>query len=222
MSPRVTRSGNMSQKSKNSDTFATHATKAYESGSSSSNTLRCERGVALCNPIFHKLRKLSSLGEQFIGFCGGHDEGRIIVHCVPLSTTCFEIVGEPPHGVSHSEDKCFERCLMMPLPDNAMAGAGDGHLRRLKSGIVSGGKATIIGERCDRGVLEVSFNDPPQVINLRFACGVGSYATTLLQPLPAHVFYRLRTISGLGRPFRGNDVRWQASFQARLWCRRSD
>lgn len=58
---------------------------------------------------------------------------------------------------------------MMPVPDDAKAGTGNRHLRRLKGRVVRRGERAIGGEPGNPRVVKVSFDNSPKVVKLPLA-----------------------------------------------------
>ena len=53
-----------------------------------------------------------------------------------------------------------------------VTGAGNGHFRRLQSGVKSGGKAAVVGQLLDGGILKVANDECSQIVQFFLACPV--------------------------------------------------
>ena len=62
---------------------------------------------------------------------------------------------------------------------DSMTSCGDHHLRQLQHGVISGGERPVIGQAGERGVLQITFHDRPQIILLRLARGMPLHSTGL-------------------------------------------
>ncbi len=117
-----------------------------------------ESWVIRGNPVLDLLLELLSLLTQFGGLGLAHDVGDVVVKHVSFSSAEFEVSHEVGNTRTYGKLGGLEADLMVTLTDDTVAGAGDGHLRRLKCGVVGRGERTVGGEAGDPRVAKVTLD----------------------------------------------------------------
>lgn len=131
------------------------------------------------NPLFNKLAKLFRLLEQILGFRLGRGIRAVVVDLISLPSARIKISRQRGYRRSHRDFQRLERRRVMPSTDNAVTGAGNHYFRELKSGVVRCRKTSVGRQRLHTGILQVAFNDVPQIVEFSSAGLMRFYALRL-------------------------------------------
>ena len=127
--------------------------------------------MVLFYPLLDQRAKLICPFNQFNRLAIGYQAGVIVVYLVAFLSTGVEVVDERLVGRAENKSNCLKRRCMLTAfgRGNAIAFAGEHHLRQLLHGIVRHRKPPVRRQSPDRRVLEVTVDDGSQLVQLAAA-----------------------------------------------------
>ncbi len=131
------------------------------------------------NPLLDKITKLVGLSQQILSLRFGSGVRAVVIDLVSLATASIKIRHQRRYGLSHSDFQRLKSRQVVPRACDAVAGARDHYFRQLECGIVRGRKSPVGRQRLDAGILQVTINDVPQIVEFLLAGPVRPYPLRL-------------------------------------------
>jgi hypothetical protein len=142
--------------------------------------------IMLSNPLLNKITKLFGLPKKILSLRLGRGVRAVVIHLISLPAASIKVSHQGGHRRPHGDFQGLESYLVMPRSSDAVAGACNYHLRQLERGVISGGKTPVGRQRLHSGILQVTLNDVPEIVEFLLAGPMRPYSLRLQQVLPCH------------------------------------